>query len=199
MNRQLNYRLVSKALFLSGALFLAGCVSIPESIKGTSATPVTDLNRVFVAPELYIGQEGRFGGRVIDVKNLQSSTQLEIAVMPLSQYDAAPELRQPSIGRLYANVMHFLDPTDYKNQYVTVVGTIKGVESGKVGEATYPFLRIDVTGMKRWTLTQQVIMPAPVMTWGYYGDGPYWWGYHNGYGGYGGYPYGAGQGVPVLE
>ena len=36
------------------------------------------------------------------------------------------------------------------------------------------------------------------MTWGYYGDGPYW-GYHNGYGGYGGYPYGAGQVVPVLE
>ena len=198
MNRQLNYRLVSKALFLSGALFLAGCVSIPESIKGTSATPVTDLNGVFVAPELYIGQEGRFGGRVIDVKNLQSLTQLEIAVMPLSQYDAAPELQQPSIGRLYANVMHFLDPTDYKNQYVTVVGTIKGVETGKVGEASYPFLRIDVTGMKRWTLTQQVIMPAPVMTWGYYGDGPYW-GYHYGYGGYGGYPYGTGQVVPVLE
>lgn len=49
MKRQLNYRLVSKALFLSGALFLTGCVSIPESIKGTSATPVTDLNGIFSA------------------------------------------------------------------------------------------------------------------------------------------------------
>lgn len=197
MNRQLNYRLVSKALFLSGALLLTGCVSIPESIKGTTATPVTDLNVVLAAPELYVGQEGRFGGRVIEVKNLPSSTQLEIAVMPLSHYDAAPELQQPSVGRLYANVTHFLDPTDYKNQYVTVVGTIKGVKTGKVGEAVYPFLRIDVTGIKRWTLTQQVIMPAPVMTWGYYGNAPYWYNY--GYGGYGAYPYGTGQVVPVLE
>lgn len=197
MKKQLKYRLVSKALFLSGALFLAGCVSIPESIQGTSATPVTNMNVVLTAPELYQGQEGRFGGRVIDVKNLPTSTRLEIAVMPLSKYDAAPELQQPSVGRLYANVMHFLDPSDYKNQYVTVVGTIKGVENGKVGEATYPFLELDVTGMKRWTLSQQVIMPAPVMSWGYgyYGDMPFW-GYHYGYGGY---PYGAGQIVPVLE
>lgn len=197
MKKQLKYRLVSKALFLSGALFLAGCVSIPESIKGTSATPVTNMNVVLTAPELYQGQEGRFGGRVIDVKNLPTSTRLEIAVMPLSKYDAAPELQQPSVGRLYANVMHFLDPSDYKNHYVTVVGTIKGVENGKVGEATYPFLELDVTGMKRWTLSQQVIMPAPVMSWGYgyYGDSPFW-GYHYGYAGY---PYGAGQIVPVLE
>ena len=57
--------------------------------------------------------------------------------------------------------------------------------------------KIDVTGMKRWTLTQQVIMPAPVMTWGYYGNAPYWYNY--GYGGYGAYPYGTGQVVPVLE
>ncbi|QAV24776.1 Slp family lipoprotein [Proteus hauseri] len=197
MKRQLNYRLVNKALFLSGALLLTGCVSIPESIQGTTAEPVTNLNVVLVAPELYIGQEGRFGGRVINVKNLTSSTQLEIAVMPLSKYDAAPELQQPSIGRLYANVLHFLDPVDYENQYVTVVGTIKGVEKGKVGEATYPFLKMDVTGIKRWTLTQQVIMPPPTMSWGYgyYGDAPFW-GYHYGYGGY---PTGPGQVVTVLE
>lgn len=197
MKRQLNYRLVSKVLFLSGALLLTGCVSIPESIQGTTATPVTNLNVVITAPELYIGQEGRFGGRVIDVKNLATSTQLEIAVMPLSEYDAAPELQQPSVGRLYANVKHFLDPTDYKNQYVTVVGPITGVENGKVGEATYPFLRMDVTGIKRWTLSQQVIMPAPMMPWGYgyYGDNPFW-GYQYGYPGY---PYGTGQVVPVLE
>ncbi len=58
MNRQLNYRLVSKALFLSGALFLAGCVSIPESIKGTSATPVTDLNRVLLHLSFILVKKG---------------------------------------------------------------------------------------------------------------------------------------------
>ncbi len=72
-------------LIMAGAVAIAlsGCVSVPDAIKGSSPTPQQDLVRVMNAPELYVGQEARFGGKVIDVQNQQGKTRLEIATVPL--------------------------------------------------------------------------------------------------------------------
>lgn len=51
------------------AAALSGCVTVPDAIKGTSPTPQQDLVRVMNAPELYVGQEARFGGKVVEVLN----------------------------------------------------------------------------------------------------------------------------------
>ncbi len=61
------------------AVALSGCVSVPDAIKGTSPTPQQDLVRVMNAPQLYVGQEARFGGKVVNVQNQQGKTRLEIA------------------------------------------------------------------------------------------------------------------------
>ena len=60
-------------LFMAGAVAIAlsGCVSVPDAIKGSSPTPQQDLVRVMNAPELYVGQEARFGGKVVEVLNQQ--------------------------------------------------------------------------------------------------------------------------------
>jgi hypothetical protein len=50
------------------AIALSGCVSVPDAIKGSSPTPQQDLVRVMNAPELYVGQEARFGGKVVEVQ-----------------------------------------------------------------------------------------------------------------------------------
>ena len=47
------------------ALMLSGCVTVPDAIKGSSPTPQQDLVRVMSAPQLYVGQEARFGGKVV--------------------------------------------------------------------------------------------------------------------------------------
>ena len=65
------------------AIALSGCVTVPDAIKGTSPTPQQDLVRVMNAPELYVGQEARFGGKVVEVLNQQGKTRLEIATVPL--------------------------------------------------------------------------------------------------------------------
>jgi hypothetical protein len=44
---------------------------VPDAIKGTSPTPQQDLVRVMNAPQLYVGQEARFGGKVVNVQNQQ--------------------------------------------------------------------------------------------------------------------------------
>ncbi|XTZ40117.1 Slp/YeaY family lipoprotein [Salmonella enterica] len=155
---------------------LSGCVTVPEAIKGTTATPQEDLVRVMNAPSLYIGQEGRFGGKVIDIQNQQGKTRLEIATVPLDSA-ARPILGQPSVGRIYAEVNGFLDPVDFNNQLVTVVGPITGTVEGKIGNAPYKFMVMQANGYKRWHLTQQVVMPPqPIDPW-FWGPHPWRHGY----------------------
>ncbi|MBK0350756.1 Slp family lipoprotein [Leclercia adecarboxylata] len=168
------------------ALALTGCVSVPDAIKGSSPTPQQDLVRVMNAPELYVGQEARFGGKVVEVFNQQGKTRLEIATVPLDS-GARPILGDASRGRIYADVNGFLDPVDFRGQLITVVGTIAGAEQGKIGNTPYKFMVLQTNGYKRWRVVQQVIMPPPVDPW-YWGPHPWRYGY-----GYGGWPaYGPG-------
>ena len=164
------------------AVALSGCVSVPDAIQGSSPTPQQDLVRVMAAPQLYVGQESRFGGTVVGIENQQGHTRLEIATVPLDS-GARPILGEASRGRIYADVNGFLDPVDFRSQLVTVVGPIVGTVEGKVGTTKYNFLHVQVTGYKRWRVTQQVVMPPqPIDPWGF---GPRPWGY--GYGGWGWY------------
>lgn len=174
-------------LLLAGlvTVALSGCVTVPDAIKGTSPTPQQDLVRVMNAPTLYVGQEGRFGGKVINVINQQGKTRLEIASVPLDE-GARPVLGEPSVGRIYADINGFVDPVDFRNQLVTVVGPITGTEAGKVGRASYTYMVMQVNGYKRWRLQQQIMMPPqPLDPW-FSGPGAYPW--RTGYGPWGWYP-----------
>lgn len=131
------------------AIALSGCVTVPDAIQGTSPTPQQDLTRVMAAPSLYIGQEARFGGKVVNVRNEQGKTRLEIATVPLDS-GARPLLGAASRGRIYADVNGFLDPVDFRDQLVTVVGPIAGTVDGKIGDTPYKYMMMNVTGYKRW-------------------------------------------------
>ncbi|MBT0722368.1 Slp family lipoprotein [Rosenbergiella collisarenosi] len=165
-------------------VLLTGCVSIPKSIQGNAPLPQQDLTRVMSAPQLYVGQESRFGGKVVRVTNRDNTTRIELMVQPLDE-GARPILGAASLGRLYADVPSFIDPAELTNQYLTVLGNIQRVEPGKIGQQNYNFLVIAVTGYQRWHLTQQVMSPPmPMDPWLWYGPrydrrgfiDP-WWGY----------------------
>jgi outer membrane lipoprotein len=57
--------------------------------------PQQDLVRVMNAPQLYVGQEARFGGKVVDIQNQQGKSRLEIATVPLDS-GARPVLGEAS-------------------------------------------------------------------------------------------------------
>ncbi|ATX62836.1 Slp family lipoprotein [Yersinia hibernica] len=164
-----------------GVLLLSGCVTIPPAIQGTTATPQQNLNLVRTDPKVFIGQEARFGGSVINVTNEAHRTRLEIASVPLDS-GARPILGEPSQGRVIAYVNGFLDPVDFRGHLVTVVGPITGVEAGKIGRTPYDFVVMNATGYKRWHLEQQVIMPPVMGPWGYHYPGmwgPEWGGWYS--------------------
>lgn len=163
--------LLSGGLLLAAAFVLAGCVSVPDSVKGSSPMPQQDLARVLSAPQLFTGQESRFGGKVVNVVNQTGKTRLEIAAMPLDE-GARPILGSASVGRIYADINGFVDPVDFRDQMVTVVGPIKGTEKGNINGASYQFVVVNVSGYQRWHRVQQIISPpAPIDPWIWYGPG----------------------------
>ncbi len=177
------YRLAVMAVVLPVVL-LTGCVSIPNAIQGHSALPQQDLHRVMNAPSLYVGQESRFGGKVVKVFNHDNITRLEIMAQPLDE-GARPILGSAASGRIYADVPSFIDPEQLNNKYITVLGTIDRVETGKIDQQNYQFLVVKVSGYQRWHLSQQVMSPPmPMDPWIWYGPrysrrgfiAP-WWGY----------------------
>ncbi len=86
------------------AVALSGCVSVPDAIKGTSPTPQQDLVRVMNAPQLYVGEEARFGGKVVNVQNQQGKTRLEIATVPLDSGAASAGRAVPRKGFLLTSM-----------------------------------------------------------------------------------------------
>ncbi|QCR35980.1 Slp family lipoprotein [Nissabacter sp. SGAir0207] len=171
------------ALFGLTALALSGCVSVPDEIKGTTPTPQQNLAAVQNAPQLYVGQEARFGGSVVSMDNEPRRTRLEIAAVPLDSA-ARPILGERSTGRVVAYINGFVDPVDLRGQLVTVVGPITGSERGKIGQTDYTFVVMNANSYKRWRLQQQVVMPpGPTGPWGW---GPGWGGPGWGPGFYGG-------------
>ena len=175
------------------AFALSGCVSVPDAIQGSSPTPQQDLVRVMAAPQLYVGQESRFGGTVVGIENQQGNTRLEIATVPLDS-GARPILGEASRGRIYADVNGFLDPVDFRGHLVTVVGPISGTVDGKVGETPYKFMLMQANAYKRWRITQQVMMPPQPMDPWFWGPGPGAWRY----GGWGWYQPGPAQVQSVV-
>lgn len=160
------------------ALLLTGCASVPDSIKGLSSMPQQDLRRVLNAPQLYIGQESRFGGQVVTITNMKDKTRVEIVTHPLDSY-AKPLRDSVSEGRIYADVQGFLEPADLNNRWITVIGTIKGTEEGLINQARYVFVVLNVSGFQRWREIQTVVQPMD--PWITYGPGwrhPGFWGSH---------------------
>ncbi|MEG0098451.1 MAG: Slp family lipoprotein [Citrobacter sp.] len=150
---------------------LSACASIPENIKGNNQPDIQkDFTSVHNQPGLYKGQQARFGGKVINVINAKNDTLLEIAVLPLNSY-AKPQIDASYQGRILASQKGFLDPVNYRNHYVTILGTIQGDEPGFINKIPYDFVKVDLQGIQIWHLTESV--SATYNMWDY-GYGAFW-------------------------
>ena len=159
------------ALILSLSFLLAACSSIPQNIKGNNQP---DIQKSFVAvhnqPGLYVGQQARFGGKVINVINGKTDTLLEIAVLPLDSY-AKPDIEANYQGRLLARQSGFLDPVNYRNHFVTILGTIQGEQPGFINKVPYNFLEVNMQGIQVWHLREVVNTTYNLWDYGY---GAFW-------------------------
>lgn len=180
---------------LLACLMLSGCVSIPQQIQGNNdllaSVSYQDINQDF---SRFNGQEVRLGGKVLNVINHQNETSFEIAVLPLDS-NAKPELDTAYEGRILVKANKFIEPLTLKDRLITVLGTVTGITKGKVGDADYAYLTLNLQGYQIWQIRDSLV-PVGYPGFGFYGPSPYWrYGYGPGSAafmpGWGWYPAGA--------
>jgi outer membrane lipoprotein len=87
-----------------------------------------------VQQDRYVGEHVRWGGVIVETMPRADETCIEVVSLPLDRR-ARPRLVDDSFGRFRGCVPGFYDPEIYApEREVTVVGTVQGVERGRVGE-----------------------------------------------------------------
>jgi outer membrane lipoprotein len=101
-------------------------------------------------PEKYRGETVMWGGRIIETLPGPKSTELVVLQLELSRQDR-PQDNDQSQGRYLVRSDRFLDPAVYsQGALITVVGSVKGVESRAVGQMAYRYPVMDVIEIKKW-------------------------------------------------
>lgn len=154
-------------------LLLSGCVSIPQNIQGNnSLLAAVSYQQINQNPVQFNGQQVRLGGKVLNVINAQNETSFEVAVLPLDD-NARPLLGSAYQGRFIVKTNKFIDPLTLKDHLVTVLGTVAGTTNGKVGQADYKYLTLNLLGYQVWQIRDNLV-PIDAPPYGIYGPGPYW-------------------------
>jgi outer membrane lipoprotein len=101
-------------------------------------------------PSGHTGAVLLLGGRIIENRALDGSSELVVLQMPLESGDR-PLNSDASEGRFLVRSSQFLDPSIYENgRLLTVVGRLVGSESRKIGGFNYVYPVVEVVEIKVW-------------------------------------------------
>lgn len=123
--------------------FSAACTPkiIPDDILEKVDQDLT-FEAILDQPDRHLGKIILLGGEIIEIRNLQENTEIEILQKPLDA-GRAPRFSDTSKGRFFVIAPSFLDPALYKSgRRITVIGRIKGsrLRKFKASERQYPLL-----------------------------------------------------------
>lgn len=131
---------------------LSACASTPEfdtSQVDRSLTPQS----VIAEAEVSRGKVALWGGMILDIRNLKDTTQIEVLAYPLNASNK-PMLESKPLGRFIISHLGYLEPATYaQGRHLTVLGSVSGKHSGKVGETRYDYPVISDSQLHLWSQT----------------------------------------------
>lgn len=137
-------------VFIWCLFILVGCAAGISKEARSQITYLGPFNTVQQQPEKYRGETIMWGGKVIDTRAKDDSTELVVLQLGLGSQQR-PQDNDQSQGRFIIQSRQFLDPAIYpQGTLITVVGPLKGAELRKIGEMEYRYPVIDVAEIKKW-------------------------------------------------
>ena len=128
---------------------LTACASAP-SFNTLDVDPLLTPQGVAAKPQPATGKSVQWGGTIVSTTNLKGSTQVEVLAYPLDS-DGRPKSDGTAQGRFILERAGYLEPASYAaGRQVTVVGTVSGTRSGRVGEANYVYPVVDAKQLHLW-------------------------------------------------
>jgi len=129
---------------------LASCASTPD-FDTTQVDKSLTPQSVIAEPEISRGKTALWGGAILDTRNLEDSTHIEVLAYPLNTYQR-PLLDKKPLGRFIIQHKGYLEPSTYaQGRVISVLGKVSGSKSGKVGESTYTYAVINSEQLHLWS------------------------------------------------
>jgi len=125
-------------LLIAVALLAAGCATTDSTCRAPigdrSVTPA-----VAAADPSRVGQRVTWGGTLVEARNLEDSTELEMIGYPLDAC-GRPRVSDSAIGRFIIVRAGYMETAPLRaGQPITATGTILTTREGQVGDAFYRF------------------------------------------------------------
>ena len=121
---------------------LAGCATpVFKDAPAASATPL----EVADAPQRFQDADVVWGGKILDVRNLAETTEVQVVAYPLGR-GQRPDPAAPTQGRFLIELPGFVEPLDFPaGRFLSVRGRVEGARTRRIDdrEYTYPLLRKD--------------------------------------------------------
>lgn len=93
-----------------------------------------------------------WGGVIIDAENMSDHTEFTVLYFPLDS-SQRPDMTEPPQHRFIARYSGYVETMVYApGREITVIGSLRGVKDGKVGDAPYRFPMLDADKLYLWPL-----------------------------------------------
>jgi outer membrane lipoprotein len=130
---------------------LAGCTHAISRPNRQDALKGLTPESIISAFDTYQGQLVLMGGEIIETRNLERETVIEVLQKPLSQSSERPVQRPEYHGRFWVRYDAFKDPYVFgKGREITVAGIVVGKEVSKIGRRDYTYLVLENKETHLW-------------------------------------------------
>jgi outer membrane lipoprotein len=100
------------------------------------------------------GKKVLWGGMIVNSKNLEQGTMLEVLAYPLND-DRRPQVDREPLGRFIVEHASYLETVDYApGRELTVIGTLTGTKEGKIDETLYTYPAVATEQLHLWAKTR---------------------------------------------
>ncbi len=138
---------IGLVLFSAFALLLTACAASPFNMEGINRTisPAQTLD-----DKTLLNSKVIWGGMIIETRNFENSSQIELLNYPLDGDGEPIRSAQPQ-GRFLIKHNGFLEPAQYASgRWFSALGTVQTSQSGKIGEADYRYPVMKASQLHIW-------------------------------------------------
>ena len=134
-------------------LMMLGCATGISRQTRSQVTYQGTFAALQKAPDKHTGATVMLGGKVIETKGSQGSSEITVLQLPLDTRDR-PQDGDRSQGRYIVQSKQFLDPAIYQaGSLLTVVGRVTGSEVRSIGGFQYVYPLVEAMEIKPWPAT----------------------------------------------
>lgn len=148
---------------LTFALLAAGCAApVFREVPAVNPTPAD----VAFEPESYHGAGVLWGGKIVEVRNLADTTEVEVVAYPLDDAQR-PDQNAQTEGRFVVALPGFVEPLDFPaGRFVTLRGHVEGMRATRIDEHDVAFPLVADAEVHLWPVNFPYEMPRMRFSFG---------------------------------